>query len=273
MPGVNGDSLISRNRLGLVYGSLIAVTLGLLLGVALGLLVTWVFWPVEFKNADLADLRPSLKEDYVRMIAVAYEADGDAATATQRLAPLGLDKPPQTFSALIEREKNNSDDSLTRDALIHLSQALGYQLSYTAQRPTPGPSSTPTSTPAPETPVVNIPVFGLIDHAQLTCADEVDGPLLKFYVRDAIGRDLPNIGIEIKSDDVVETIYTGLKPERGLGYADYAAAPGTYSATVLNARSETISNLVVGLAPENCQADKGATPRGWKIVFQQKKSE
>ena len=241
-----------------------------MVGAALGLLVTWVFWPIEFKNADLANLRPSLKEDYVRMVAVAYEADGDLATAKKRLETLGYDNPAQTFSVLIERERKNSDDSLTLDALIHLGQALGYKLAYSAQRPTPGPASTPTPAPTLQEPVVTVPVFGLVEHAQLSCADQADAAQLKFYVRDAAGHDLPNIAIEIRSEDIVETIFTGLKPERGVGYADYTAAPGTYSANLLNARSETISNLVIGAAPANCQADRGATPRGWKIVFQQK---
>jgi hypothetical protein len=235
------------------------------------LLLTWVIWPVEFKNADPADLRPTLRDDYVRMISLAYEADGDAARARQRLDALRLGNPAQTFNALIEREIRNANDPVTQDALIHLAQALDFKLPYTAIRPPPKPrSSTPIAIFVVATPVSTVPSFALVEHAQLSCLDEPENARLKFFVRDAAGRDLPNIAIEIRGKDMTETVYTGLKPERGIGYADYEAVPGTYAVTILNSQSETFANLVIGEMPANCKADKGVTPRGWKLVFQQR---
>lgn len=253
----------------LTRGSIIGATLlSLGIGIALGLIVTWVLLPVEFTNADPADLRQSLKDDYVRMIGVAYERDADLSAAQQRLQSLGLGNPTQTFDDLIAREKQNSGDTLTQDSLIHLGQALGLRLPYTAQRPAPG-ASTPATVFVVTTPTATVPIFRLVERTQLTCADEPDTAHLYLSVRDTAGRDLPNIGIEIRAGDTTETIYTGLKPERGVGYADYEATPGTYSIIILNAESETISDLLIGDAPANCQADRGKTPRGWKLVFQQ----
>ena len=268
----NGDDLIFQDTRELTRGWIIAAALAsLIVGVALGLLLTWVLWPIEFTNAEPADLRPALRDDYVRMISLAYEADGDVTVARQRLAALHLANPAQTFNDLIEREIRNADDPATPDALIHLSQALGFKPPYTALRPAPHPrSGTPIASAVVATPVARVPSFTLVEHAQLTCVDEPESAYLRFFVRDAAGKDLPNIAIEIRSKDVIETIYTGLKPERGIGYADFEAAPGTYAVTILNSQSETIANLVVGEMPANCKADRGVTPRGWKLVFQQK---
>lgn len=268
----NGDGLIFQNTRKLTRGGLIVAALAsLVLGVTLGLVITWVIWPTEFTNAEFADLRPALRDDYIRMTSLAYEADGDVANARQRIAALRLANPAQTFNDLIEREIRSANDPATQDALIHLSQALGFKPPYTAYRPPPKPrGSIPITIAVVVTPAAPVPSFTLIEHAQLTCADEPESAHLRFFVRDAAGKGLPNIAIEIRGKDLLETVYTGLKPERGSGYADFEVAPGTYAVTILNSQSETIANLVIGEMPANCKADRGQTPRGWKLVFQQK---
>lgn len=240
------------------------------MGIALGLGITWGGMPLDFKNAPPAALRLAIKEEYVRMISLAYEADGDVALAQRRLAALELADPSQIFTDLIEHERRSAHEPTVQDALIHLGHALGYKLPYTTRRPTPLPRhSTVITITVVATPVSYAPSFKLVEYAQLSCGDELPDARLKFYVRDAAGRDLPNIAIEIRSQDTIEIVYTGLKPEHGLGYADYQAAPGTYAVTILNSHTETVSNLVVGNPPTNCSADRGVTPRGWKLVFQQ----
>jgi hypothetical protein len=272
LQGLNGDGLILQETRELAHGSVIAAALAsLVVGVALGLVVTWVIWPVEFKNADPADLRPALRDDYVRMISLAYESDGDLAAARQRLDALHLAQPAQTFNDLIEREIRDGGDPARQDALIHLAQALNFRPPYVALRPPPKPrGSPPIAIVVVATPVTRAPSFALVEHAQLSCVDEPENGYLRFFVRDAAGHDLPNIAIDIRGKDVNETIYTGLKPERGIGYADYEVAPGTYAVTILNSQSETIANLVIGEMPANCKADRGVTPRGWKLIFRQK---
>jgi hypothetical protein len=268
----NGVGLIFQDTRELAQRSIILVVpASLVIGVALGLLITWVIWPVEFKNADPADLRPALRDDYVRMISLAYEADGDIAIAQQRLGALHLANPAQTFNDLVEREIRDANDPATQDALIHLAEALKFKPPYSALRPPPKPrGDTSITIFVVATPAARVPSFALVEHAQLSCADEPENAYLRFFVRDATGHDVPNIAIDIRGKDVNETLVTGLKPERGIGYADYEAAPGTYAVTILNSQSETIANLVIGEMPANCKADKGVTPRGWKLVFQQK---
>jgi hypothetical protein len=81
---------------------------------------------------------------------------------------------------------------------------------------------------------------------------------------------LPNIGIEIRGSQGDETVYTGLKPERGIGYADLEVAPDTFSVSLVNASLEDSVQVSVRPAPPDCSLDRGATPRGWKIILQQK---
>lgn len=251
----------------MVRGPLIAAgLLSLAIGITLGLSIAWLAAPVEFQNAEPADLRPALKDDYVRMISMAYELSGDLSTARRRLEALQLANETKTFDDLIA--KSGSDNSLTQDALIHLGQALGLKLPYTAAHPAPG-APTPVPVFVVATPATQSLMYRVVEHKPLSCVEEPDTAHLYIIVRDAAGKDVPNVGIEIRSADTLETIYTGLKPERGIGYADYEAAPGNYSITLLGAEAETVSDLVIGPAPANCRNER-ATPRGWKITFQQK---
>lgn len=238
------------------------------LGAVAGLLIAWVLAPVQFTNAEPADLKQSLKDDYVLMISAAYELDGNLAIAKRRIGALALSDPARTFNDLIAREKQSLGNPAIQDALIHTSQALGYKPPFVAQRPAPG-TRTPLDSGAPA-PTETVTAFGLKEHSKLTCADEPDTAYLRLFTRDRAGRDLPNIAISIRWENGEEIVYTGLKPERGLGYADFQAEPGTYSITIVNAQSDTVSDLLIGAAPANCKADRGVTPRGWKILFQQK---
>ncbi len=239
------------------------------LGIAIGLLITWVLLPVQFVNADPVDLRQSHKDDYVRMISAAYRLDGDLADAKRQLNRLGLENPDQSIDNLITREMTRT--SATRlEALTGLRAALSAKNDSSGQQPAHTAQATSQAVVVVTTPTQPVPTFHLVEHTQLGCADEPESPHLRFVVRDADGLDLPNVGIQIRWEGGDDTVYTGLKPERGTGYADFEATPGTFSVTIINARSETVSDLLIGDTPVNCKADRGATPRGWKLVFQQK---
>jgi hypothetical protein len=157
----------------------------------------------------------------------------------------------------------SNSDLLTREALVRLALALSG----------PPPDLESESKPAPVADAVHamtVPSFRLVERTQLNCTDEPAEAFLRFLVRDSNGKDLPNVGIQVLWPEGDETLYTGLKPERGLGYADLEVATGTYQVTLLNAASDPIPDLSIGPRPANCQADGNATPRGWRIVLQQK---
>ena len=235
----------------------------------LGLIVTWVLWPVEFNNADAADLRQSYKDDYLRMIGSSYLADGDLQAAKQRLSEIGLTDPLQSIQDLIARDKTSLAYSASLDALENLSRAISAPTSVAEAGQTPVNLTPQAIMVVAATPTPSAPTFSLVGHTQLSCQDEPDTAYLVFVVLDVSGQELPNVGIEVRWSGGDDIVYTGLKPERGVGYADYQAAPGTFSASVLNAHSDLVSDLVIGDPPTDCRTDHGATPRGWKLIFQQ----
>lgn len=256
-PAEDGAALAPAFEQSRLIGIIGAAILSLALGIGIGLFVAWQLWPVEFVNADPSDLRPQYKEDYVRMISVIYAAEGDLDAARERLNRLGTASSSRIFGDLISREK--SGDPVTYYALVRMAQGLGFN-----SIPLVDAANTVTITQSSSLR------FRLTERTMLTCAEESAEPYLRVSVRDQRGRDLPNIVIGIHWAAGEDTVYTGLKPERGVGYADFQAASTTYSVTIQNAQSDIAENLIVGDAPANCRNDRGTTPRGWKLVFQQK---
>ncbi|MGL4648673.1 MAG: hypothetical protein ACRC1H_04645, partial [Caldilineaceae bacterium] len=83
-------------------------------GLLLGLLIGWVWWPVQWTNASLAELSPTAKATYLSAVADAYVSDGDPANAiamvNERLVALGDDPGQQLLDAiaLLQSQPNTS---------------------------------------------------------------------------------------------------------------------------------------------------------------------
>ena len=50
---------------------------GVVIGLALGLAVGWWFWPVQYTNTAPDVLRQDYRDDYITMVATAYEIEKD----------------------------------------------------------------------------------------------------------------------------------------------------------------------------------------------------
>ena len=147
---------------GLKPKHLLFVLVGIVLGLGLGLLLTWQVWPVEYYNTDPIDLRQEHKDDYVVMIAAAYDQDRDLGVASLRLGELGLEDAKQSVLGLFQRYGEAGYREETR-SLAQLAYDLGVTdvalLPY-IQEPTPTPQPTPEPTPteeATETPTETPP--------------------------------------------------------------------------------------------------------------------
>ena len=103
---------------------IVLILVGLALGVGLGLLVGWVIWPTEYTDATPIILQDAYRQDYLRMIAMAYGEDGDLETAVTRLESLnnGAD---QLFSLMLDDILAGNDEAEIRQ-LVKLAAALGY---------------------------------------------------------------------------------------------------------------------------------------------------
>jgi hypothetical protein len=81
--------------------------------------------------------------------------------------------------------------------------------------------------PAEPTPSpTNSPPFILQDSSAI-CDPTLGEPLIQVIATNGEGDGVPGVALEISlGSDPKEVFYTGLKPELGLGYADYLAEPG-----------------------------------------------
>ncbi len=109
------------------------------MGLALGLVVGWWLWPVQYTNTAPHMLRQDYYDDYVVMVATAYEVEGDLEKARARLSLLDADEPAAPVIELAERlvETGGSVEDTVR--LARLARAFGASTSsldpYLENRP------------------------------------------------------------------------------------------------------------------------------------------
>nr|HID13418.1 hypothetical protein [Anaerolineae bacterium] len=105
--------------------SLKRAAVGAAVGLTLGFAIGWWLWPVQYTNTAPTVLRQDYRDDYVVMVATAYEVDGDRERARERLKLLDPDEPAAPVVELAERlvEAGGSADDITR--LARLAWALG----------------------------------------------------------------------------------------------------------------------------------------------------
>jgi hypothetical protein len=147
-----------------------------------------------------------------------------------------------------------------------LSITAGANLSVTATaRPsrTPTPTSTPfptaTATPTPGNPYV-------LDRRSLICDAAISGPLLIVRTADDQGRGVPGVEVVVTWSDGEDHFFTGLKPEFGLGYADFRMTLDVLYSLRLVGGSQVITDL---LAAE-CETEEGQRIMGsWELIFVQ----
>jgi len=103
---------------------IVQVFVGLAVGLALGFAIGWGLWPVQYTNTKPAVLRQDYRDDYVLMIAAAYEVEGDLQLARERLALLDPQEPAKPVVELAERliESNGNTEEIAR--LARLAWAL-----------------------------------------------------------------------------------------------------------------------------------------------------
>lgn len=98
---------------------LVWTTLGLACGLGLGLYLGWVAWPTEFVDADPTILTESYQQDYLLMIAAAYDHTGDLATAERRLNKLGPAAGSRLFDLMLDQILRDEDEQRIRQ-LVYL---------------------------------------------------------------------------------------------------------------------------------------------------------
>jgi hypothetical protein len=83
-------------------GWIIQAIVGVIVGLALGFGIGWGLWPRESAPSP-ANLRWDYQENYIIMVATAYEVEGDLSLARERLASLDSQDPAAPVVKLGER--------------------------------------------------------------------------------------------------------------------------------------------------------------------------
>jgi len=252
--------------------------LGVILGLAGGLVYSWILNPVEYTDTAPASLRQDFKEDYLSLIASAYMATGDLNRTRARLALLGVSASPEELSRLAQSRLAAGRPESEARALAQLAAVLGERPAPPMQSPSPSPerstssvSPTATVSPSPTIRPTSIPSptpgapFALLEQDPL-CDPNLPASLIQVFVQDAAGEGVPGVQILVVWDNGQDRFYTGLKPELGVGYADFAMEQGTtYSLQLMEGESP-----VTGIVAEECVNDTGeAYPGSWLLIFQQ----
>jgi hypothetical protein len=91
---------------------------------------------------------------------------------------------------------------------------------------------------------------------------ESPGGQLMVTVWDAEGQPRSNVELLIRWDDGDERFFTGLKPEMGLGYADFAMEKGkSYELVVVGMESDVARDILADMC-----VDEGYLS-SWRVVF------
>ena len=120
---------------------------------------------------------------------------------------------------------------------------------------TPLPTRTPTATPG--SPFV-------LQSNTFVCDPDLPNPLIQLIAEDAASDPLPGQEIIVTWDSGDDFFFTGLKPEIGLGYADFLMEPGV----VYQVRMAAGGQSVPDITPAECETESGSRYWGsWQLVF------
>ncbi|MEE8357214.1 MAG: hypothetical protein V3R33_07885 [Anaerolineales bacterium] len=233
---------------------------GLILGLILGVVYSWVISPVSQVDTHPSLLRADYKDIYRSLISRAYQSNNNLPRAEARLELMGDDEPALALAAQAQRFLAEGGDNEMAIILANLSASI--QNAELANNPVPptvtaaanpeitstastetgdngGNSSEVTAvttehpdwtpTPAP----TESPPFILQDSSPI-CDPSLGESLIQVIATNGSGDGIPGVAIQIAlGTDPNEVFYTGLKPELGLGYADFSAEPGlTYQVEI-----------------------------------------
>jgi hypothetical protein len=122
---------------------------------------------------------------------------------------------------------------------------------------TPTPTRTPTATPGGP--------FILMSREKL-CEQKLSQPLVQVEAKNILGQPIPGVLVIVTWDQGEDHFFTGLKPEKGLGYADYSLTPGV----VYSIRLGETGQAVPDISAAECHSGTGETFWGaWLLGFVQ----
>ncbi len=256
----------------------IMLALGLLLGLGGGLFYGYAVNPVVYGDTTPLDLAGPYKEQYVLMIAAAYNQDGDIARANRRMQVLGLNNPAERVAAFAQQSASRGTGEGTLTLLNNLAAGLSAETAPTVQAPETDSSTVadaPTATPIPATvtPLVatlvptNVPITYELLEIESVCDPTRTVPEITVDLMDAENNPLAGIPILVKWENNADEFWTGLKPEINVGYADFEMQAGTLYTLEVGGSALPVRGLIA----EDCEDAEGRAYSGSiDLVFMRK---
>ncbi len=135
--------------------------------------------------------------------------------------------------------------------------------------PTPTPTRTPTVTPTARPTVTRRPTATrpppfYVERRQRICQPEQGSPQIEIVVQTEEGAGISGAEIWVMWTGGVDRFVTGLKPEKGLGYADFEMSPDViYDVAV----GDPSLKVVTGLRPDRCDPGEGESAiASWRLT-------
>jgi hypothetical protein len=246
-------------------------------GLAGGLYYTWMLDPLAPHDVPPDSLFIEDKFTYLTLIGDVYGCEGDLARATDRLAELDVAADGMVLADLVEQYLDRGGRPEDVRNLAQLAKDLGASggvLLVFGSAPSPSPVSSPSppvarpaSSATPSPTVTPAPTFRLVEQTAL-CAGAGQPGQIAVRVQDAEGKDLPGIEIVVSWATGQDRFFTGLRPDQGLGYADFDMRPEIeYDVALADFRGDVAEGII-------SDVDAGVCPTGtvaldWRLVFQQ----
>jgi hypothetical protein len=251
------------------------LVVGLLIGIGAGLYYAWQVDPRVVTDVSPAQLSRDGKRNYVIAITVAWARDSRVEVAAERLAVLGLNwQDVADFACELAREGKISTNAglLTIRSMVQLAASQGTRgcasdfvdvktstptvtPTFVTTTPTspPPPTKTPTPTlgatytpPAPDVSPTATPEGEFVVNVRPFC--DAAGTI-EVTVQQSDGSGLPGIAVRVEQADGQgrEVFFTGLKPEKDLGYADFVMTTGNrYIVSLRDFREARTTPLIAG---------------------------
>ncbi len=208
----------------------------------------------------LAENRPELEARALGLLAVAL---GQASTSPSQAAPTLTISSSTIFTPTLTIPASPPPGTAAQTPSPRRTPTTSPTTSPTSILNTPNPTITPlptrTATPTKGAPFV-------LQDSRPVCDARLGQPLIMVEAYDAAGQPVPGAEVIVQWEGNEDHFFTGLKPEMGLGYADFGMTPGVTYSLHLAEGGQPVPNLT----SNECGTSSGDRFWGsWRLVFVQ----
>jgi hypothetical protein len=208
----------------------------------------------------LVEKRPDTEINALGALALALTQGGTPVFTPVPLIEATTATPTITLSPtpVVVATTSALSTSQTSTITSQTAKSTGSTTPHTPQ-PTNTPLPTRTPTPTPGAPFV-------LQDISLVCDQNPGAAMIQVQTRDAAGKPVPGVEVIVSWESGEDHFFTGLKPEIGLGYADYTMTPGVKYTLRLAEGGQPVPDLNAS----ECEGNGGSRYWGaWMLVFAQ----